>query len=180
MRKALYILSQLDDGDVEWMANAGNRRSLTAGEVIITAGKQVESLFIILDGKMSVGVKNIGEIAELGAGEILGEISFVDSTLPYATVMALMDTHVLELPRATIEKRLEIETEFAGRFYKALAIFLADRLRSTASHLGYGNGKGLDADASLPDELDDNLLDNVSLAGDRFDRLLRQLHRERV
>ena len=82
MRKALYILSQLDDGDVEWMANAGNHRSLTAGEVIITAGKQVESLFIILDGKISVGVKDIGEIAELGAGEILGEISLLIQLYP--------------------------------------------------------------------------------------------------
>ena len=177
MRKALYILSQLDDGDVEWMANVGNRRSLSAGEVIITAGQQVDSLFIVLDGKISVVVKEVGEIAELAAGEILGEITFVDSTLPYATVMALIDTHVLELPRATIEKRLEIEAGFAGRFYKALAIFLADRLRSTVSHLGYGN-TSLKTDASMVDELDDNLLDNVSLAGDRFDRLLRQLQKK--
>jgi CRP-like cAMP-binding protein len=178
MRKALYILSQLNDIDVEWMANAGNRRSLTAGEVIITAGKQVESLFIILDGKISVGVKGIGEIAKLNAGEILGEISFVDSTPPYATVMALIESNVLELPRATIEKRLETEAGFAGRFYKALAIFLADRLRSTVGHLGYGNEEGLDAETPMVDELDENLLDNVSLAGDRFDRLLRQLQGE--
>ena len=47
MRKALYILSQLDDGDVEWMANSGQRRSLARGEIIITAGTQVESLFIL-------------------------------------------------------------------------------------------------------------------------------------
>ena len=180
MRKALYILSQLDDRDVEWMANAGTRRSLTAGEVIITAGKQVESLYIVLDGKISVGVKDIGEIARLDAGEILGEISFVDSTPPYSTVTALMDSNVLELPRATIEKQLETEAGFAGRFYKALAIFLADRLRNTVSHLGYGNEEGLDADTSMGDELDDILLDNVSLAGDRFDRLLRQLQGERI
>jgi hypothetical protein len=32
----------------------------------------------------------------------------------------------------------------------------------------------------MGDELDDNLLDNVSLAGDRFDRLLRQLQGERI
>jgi CRP-like cAMP-binding protein len=178
MRKALYILSQLNDIDVEWMANAGNRRSLTAGEVIITAGKQVESLFIILDGKISVGVKGIGEIAKLNAGEILGEISFVDSTPPYATVMALIESNVLELPRATIEKRLETEAGFAGRFYKALAIFLADRLRSTVGHLGDGHEEGGDAETPMVVELDDNLLDNVSLAGDRFDRLLRQLQGE--
>jgi len=176
MRKALYILSQLDDGDVEWMANSGQRRSLATGEIIITAGTQVESLFIVLDGKISVDVTDLGEIAVLGAGEILGEISFVDSTPPYATVIALTDTHVLELPRASIEERLEMEAGFAGRFYKALAIFLADRLRSTVSHLGYGSA-GLEADASMADELDDNLLDNVSLAGDRFDRLLRQLQK---
>ena len=61
------------------------------------------------------------------------------------------------------------------RFYRALSFFLADRLRGTVRRLGYGQAGGLDTDDVLEDELDDRLLDSVSLAGDRFDRMLKIL-----
>jgi hypothetical protein len=47
---------------------------------------------------------------------------------------------------------------------------LADRLRSTVSHLGYGNWAETD-----PDELDEALMDSASMGTLRFDRLLKTL-----
>jgi hypothetical protein len=67
------------------------------------------------------------------------------------------------------------DLEFAAHFYKAIAIFLSDRLRKTIKHLGYGEPMALDDDALQPDELDENVLDNIYLAGGRFDRMLKTL-----
>lgn len=175
MRKALFILGQLSDGDVEWLAQHGERRRLTNGETIVREGRALDALFITLDGRLRVTLGGGEEVAQLGAGEIVGEIAFVDSSPPSATVSAIGDAAVLALPRALIHKRLAEDAGFAARFYRALAIFLADRLRATTRKLGYGRAGDLDPEAPLEDELDMHVLDTISHAGDRFTRLLRRL-----
>ena len=68
--------------------------------------------------------------------------------------------------------KLATDLGFSSRFYRALCVFLADRLRQTANRLGYGSAQ---EDVDARDELNDDLLDNVHLAGARFDRMLRRL-----
>jgi hypothetical protein len=63
------------------------------------------------------------------------------------------------------------------RFYKAISIFLADRLRETTQRLGYGPPAGAPG-AMAPGELDERVLDGVSLAGARFERILREMRGE--
>jgi CRP-like cAMP-binding protein len=175
MRKALYILGQLNDADAEWLARNGERRRLDDGDVIVREGVAVDSVFITLGGKLKVTLKDGQEVARLGVGEIVGEIAFVDSAPPSATVTAIGQSTVLALPKSALEQHMEADSGFAARFYRALAIFLADRLRATTRRLGYGNGGDLDSEAVLEDELDDGILDTVSQAGERFTRLLRML-----
>jgi CRP-like cAMP-binding protein len=175
MRKVLYILGQLDDMDVDWMARHGRRRMVAPGDVLVLQGEPSPHLFIVLDGRMDVVVKGIGPVASLGAGEIIGELSFVDSAPPSASVTAATAGAVLMLEKRLLARELESDTAFAMRFYRAIALFLADRLRSTVRRMGYGEGAALDENEVQGDELDEGLLDTVSLAGDRFDRLLKTL-----
>ena len=84
MRKALYILGILDDSDASWLATTGRARSIKAGTVIIQQGVPVDSVFILIDGQLQVYSGSV-EIAKLLAGEIVGEISFVDSRPPSAS-----------------------------------------------------------------------------------------------
>ena len=83
-------------------------------------------------------------------------MSFVETRLPSASVAAIEAGRVLAVPRGTILAAFADDTAFAARFYKALAIFLSDRLRGT------GNDG----------ELDEGILDTIHQAGDRFVRLL--------
>ena len=89
MRKALFILGQLNDVDIEWIAHNGERRRLSDGEVIVREGVPLDALFITLDGQLSVTLRDGQEVARLGIGEVVGEIAFVDSTPPSATVTAV-------------------------------------------------------------------------------------------
>ncbi|MBF0186762.1 MAG: cyclic nucleotide-binding domain-containing protein [Magnetococcales bacterium] len=177
MRKVLYIFGLLNDEDVSWMARIGTTRTLAQGSDLIREGDHLDMVYIVLEGHMQVSVEGIGEVARLGSGEMLGEMSFVDGAPASATVSTLDDVKVLEMAKSDLEQRFVSDPGFAGRFYKALAVFLADRLRGTVKRMGYGEETDLDSDEILEDELDENLLDTIAIAGDRFDRMLRILGR---
>jgi CRP/FNR family transcriptional regulator, cyclic AMP receptor protein len=172
IRKVLYILGQLSDTDIDWIASVGIRKYLSAGEVLIRQGDPIDAVYIVLEGTLSVRAKgDSGEIARLGSGEIVGEMSYVDSRPPLATVVALERCLVLAIPRASLTEKLEQDSAFAAHFFRALAIFLSYRLRDTVSMLGYGASRP--AAQAADNELDDNVLDTVYLAGSRFERLLK-------
>lgn len=173
MRKALYILGILNDSDIDWLSQNGKNISLDPGKTIITQGKPVDTLFIVLDGELQVFSKDV-EVARLQSGEIVGEISFVDARPPLASVKALTKSNVLAVNAEALRNRLAKDSSFASRFYRAVAVFLADRLRVTTSRFGYGNSK-LDSNSEDPDELHPELLDSIDLAATRFDKLLRRI-----
>lgn len=178
MRKSLYILGQLNDEDVEWMLTYGERRTVSQKDVLIRQGEPVEDLYLILEGSFTVTDERGGrrELARLGSGEIVGEMSFVDTNPPSATVTALIEGVVLALPRDSLRQKLDQDSAFAARFYHALAVFLADRVRATVSRLGYGSPLvSPDPDIMQDDELDPTVLDSVHLAGRRFKHILERL-----
>jgi CRP/FNR family transcriptional regulator, cyclic AMP receptor protein len=167
MRKVLFIFGQLTDMDVEWLAKHGRRRRLSAKSVLIEQGVPVDTLYLVLEGELSV-VQSRREIARLGAGEIVGEMSFIDKRPPSATVAAATDVVVYAISKERLEQRLEQDVGFAARFYKAVATFLSDRVRkATAPKTGQ--------EADDADELDDSVLDNIDRAGARFNDLSRLL-----
>ena len=88
MRKVLYIFGLLTDADVAWLAGAGARRRIRDGEVLIHEGRPIGTVILLLQGECVVTDHVLGEIARLGVGEILGEMSFVDSNPPSASVKA--------------------------------------------------------------------------------------------
>ena len=175
MRKVLYIFGLLTDADIDWLARAGIRRRVKDGEILIAQGKPIDSIILVLEGRLSVAVKDAGIVARRGVGEIVGEMSLVDSAPPSATVAAEGECLILSLDKSTLLQKLAADAPFGCRFYKALAIFLADRLRQLEQRSSGIDGQDLAAKAISMDELDAGILDNVAMAGDRFDRMLKAL-----
>ncbi len=108
MRKVLFILGELSDRDVDWMMAAGKREQISPGAVLVQEGKPVEALYIVLEGLLRVSVESAGshELARLGSGEIIGEMSFVDAHPPSATVKALENSTVLSRQASMIPTSL--------------------------------------------------------------------------
>src|SRR5262245_57465855 len=111
------------------MARVGVRRRLKDGEVLIEQGEPIDSIILLLDGRLSVAGKDVGLLSRLGVGEIVGEMSLVDSAPPSATVAAEGECLILSLEKTILLQKLATDAPFGSRFYKALAVFLADRLR---------------------------------------------------
>ena len=173
MRKVLYIFGLLTDADVAWMARVATRRRLNPGEVVIEEGVNTDFLIILLDGVLQISTSEAGDVARARAGEILGEVSLVDSAPPSATVRAEGECLALFLNKEVLVRKLETDLGFGCRFYRALAVALADRLRSTLRLPSY-NEHGLGRERMvLRDELDAPILDTSSAAGERFNRMLK-------
>jgi CRP-like cAMP-binding protein len=173
MKKVLFILGQLSDSDVDWIARTGQRERHGKGTELIRFGVATSRLHFILDGEVAILTSKGFELARVGSGEILGEMSLVDSRPPSASAVVRQDAYVLSLDKAALGEKLEGDTAFAARFYRAIAIFLSERMRSTVGRMGYGDEAP--DEAVDEDELDSGVLDNVHLAGARFDRLLQRL-----
>jgi CRP-like cAMP-binding protein len=173
MRKALELLGELHETDIEWMAGHGETKFARAGSVLVEQGVPIDFIYVVLEGQLKVAFSRHANetIATLFSGDIVGEMSFISSRPPSTSVIAVRDSHILEIPRSIVQQRLDTDLEFAARFYKALAGFLASRLQGTVERLGYGHG----AEGLAVDELDDLALDCVSQAADRFDTLLKRV-----
>ncbi|MCI4670055.1 MAG: cyclic nucleotide-binding domain-containing protein [Bacteroidia bacterium] len=168
MKRVLYVLGQLNDLDIEWMIQNGAKEELQAGKWLISQGNEVDNLYIVLSGEFSVLNKNRQdvEIATVGPGEILGEMSFIDARPPEASVMAKENSIVYYIPRYKVKKKMELDPGFASRFYLAISMFLSSRLRTTMNTLGFS----ISSDDA--DEIDMNVLNQVGQAGARFGQIL--------
>ncbi|MEH2084220.1 MAG: cyclic nucleotide-binding domain-containing protein [Nostoc sp.] len=199
LRDMLFVLGQLHDSDIDWMIATGISQKITANTVLIREGGPVDALYILLDGTMTVSVSEdernpltrafavlegdetiSREIARLSKGEIMGETAFIDTRLPFATVRATGDSLVLSIPRQQLAAKLQQDIGFASRFYRVIATLLANRLEEMFNRLGYSRriyskGQPLNENVEYEDELDSHVLDNMSLAGTRFDWMLSRL-----
>lgn len=169
MRKSLILLGILNDEDVEWMVRSGTKLPVQPGEVIIREGKDLDSLFIVLGGKLTVSVSG-RPVAELSSGEIVGEMSLIDTRPPSATVTGKEPTWVLSIPRDEIDMHVREDDAFAARLYRAIAVFLSSRLRTTVGTLGYGANQ-MSEDVEAENEIPMYLLEQMTLAGMRFTTL---------
>lgn len=167
MRKSLILLGVLDDSDLEWMLRTGVKKRVESGGTPVVERQALDSIFVVLTGSFGVTVAGKERVARLLPGDIVGEMSFLDSRPPSATVTADEDSWILEIPRDRVSERLNDDAAFAARFYHALAMFLSLRLRATTSQLGYGKAR-LGADEEDTDEIPEEILDKLAIAGHRF------------
>lgn len=199
LRDVLFILGRLNDSDIDWLLAVGIQQKIMANTILISEGGPVDALYILLDGTMTVfvsedrrnplvqafaaieGRKTMSrEISKLSKGEIVGETPFIDTRLPAATIRATTDASVLAIPRQQLAAKLQQDVGFASRFYCVIATLLANRIQGMLSRIGYGrriyrSGQSLDHKLAYEDELDATALDQMTLAGTRFEWMLGRL-----
>jgi CRP/FNR family transcriptional regulator, cyclic AMP receptor protein len=180
MKTVLFLLGELDDDDIDWMLGIGSRQEIPTKTILIAESQPTNNLYIVLDGSLSV-ITNFTqgrEIATLSSGDIVGEMSFIDTRPPSATVIAKQDSIVLTIPREQLELKLRLDVAFAARFYRALAISLSSRLRITVSVCQTQEPSTQPIKELSIHELDKDAKENVTLALTRLDWMLRRLRDE--
>jgi histidine ammonia-lyase len=177
MDKVLYILGQLTDQDVDWMLAVGNSKRLSAGTILIQEGEPSDAVYIVVEGTVSVSstASEGREITRLGRGELLGEISFIDAHLPMATARAIDDITVFALARDQLAAKLARDTGFAARFYRAMAVFLSDRMRKSSRAAVLVGARASGENAAVAPRDSNGVAENTVLAVSRLERLMNHM-----
>jgi NTE family protein len=98
------------------------RQDLVRGQMLVAQGGPSDSLFLVLYGALAVRKTGYLEpIAELRAGELVGEIGFFADVPRTADVIAIRDTSVLALTRPAYQKLVEEAPAIVEALLAALA-----------------------------------------------------------
>jgi len=117
------IFAQFDDATLERIAAPFVEIDFPAGHVLIESRIPGAGMFVICEGTVIVEVRDFER--ELGAGDVVGEISLVeDDGLRRARVVAKTPLHCLALDRAEFDRLAVDEPEVAD----ALRILASERL----------------------------------------------------
>lgn len=170
LTNTLFLLARLTERDVELLLAEGAHVTCPVGATLARVDEPVDALSLILDGRFEVHAPDGQKIRSMYAGEMVGEVSFLDGRPASATVSAAEPSSVLRVPRARLQRRLDADPAFAARFYRALGTQLAFRVRDLTSGAG-------DRPSSA-DLLDADTLDGADLAGRRLALLLERARRE--
>jgi CRP-like cAMP-binding protein len=173
MKQVLLLFGELNDQDIDWVMAHGIKQELPEGALLVEEGQPVGALYVILNGlfNVTVAARPGAVIRRMAGGEVVGEISFVESVNASATVKALVKSDVLALPRPLVAGRLREDAGFAARFYRALGVVLAYRLRTLNRWQGETGTRADDTHS----QLDEEVLGNIHLAGKRFRWMANQL-----
>lgn len=120
------------------------RQGFNPGAAIIEQGKAGTGLFVIATGEVEVSVKKDGQssvvVANLGPGDVFGEIALLKDSATTATVKARDRVGALFLPRVEFQKILDAHPDIRT-FLEGLG---ADRLKATQAV--HDSAEVLDAD----------------------------------
>ncbi|MBS0244140.1 MAG: aromatic amino acid lyase, partial [Proteobacteria bacterium] len=134
MKGGLEFLALLSELDVDWLLSIGRLEDEAVGSTLIAKGQTDADLILLIDGEASVVDPGSGkELARVGRGELLGEISFIDKKGAAASVVVTVAARVFRMPRSRLDEKLVRDPVFAGRFFRMIAGFLSGRLRSMVS-----------------------------------------------
>lgn len=100
-----------------------------AGSVLIKEGAESDQMYLMQNGKLRVYVVRNGKevtLGEIGENELVGEVSFLDNKPRSATVIAMEDSHLFEIPRANFEEQLKAQPAWISGLIRTLAARLRD------------------------------------------------------
>jgi CRP-like cAMP-binding protein len=120
----------LTPNDFALLAQKAARLHFYAGEVLIHEGTAPKQVFFLQEGAVLVS-HNGAVVASLKAGEVCGEMAFLEQRTASATVTAKELVTALAISVRDLQDIFETFPHLGSRFYRSLAITLSKRLRST-------------------------------------------------
>jgi len=128
--KPLALLQEMDifqpfsDEHKAYLNERIRRHRFTVGETVVKQGEKGDSLFIIVEGVVSVHVelekKKSLEVARLGAGNFFGEMALFTGQERTATIITMTDTILLEMIKDDIIPLMQKEPEVTQLISKIL------------------------------------------------------------
>jgi CRP/FNR family transcriptional regulator, cyclic AMP receptor protein len=120
----IELFAGLTPTQLDWVAQRAHRRVFEAGRNVMTIDQPGEAVYIILHGTVKIHIEQ-GErdviISIMGAGDVLGEMSLIDSIGRSASAVTLEDSLMLWMDKATFNYMLDNFSPFARNLVKLLS-----------------------------------------------------------
>jgi CRP/FNR family cyclic AMP-dependent transcriptional regulator len=118
---------------LDWIAHRAHRRVFPAGSNVLTIEQPGEAVYIILHGTVKIHVEQgSGDVilSILGSGDLLGEMSLIDSVGRSASAVTLEDSLMLWMDKATFEYLLDNFPQVSRNLVRILTarVRLSDQL----------------------------------------------------
>lgn len=108
--RASKLATELADDQCRALADVMTARSLGDGEALVREGTADDHLHVLVSGVLAVvrgaGTDNETTLFTLTPGDLVGELSFLDGTVHYASVVARGRAQVISLGRDRLETLL--------------------------------------------------------------------------
>jgi CRP/FNR family transcriptional regulator, cyclic AMP receptor protein len=116
--------AELSDEQAIALAENLSFRDLQPGEVLVREGTSDNHLYVIVDGALGVvrraGSADAVALLTLTTGDLVGELSFIDETPHYASLVSIGPTRVFGLERERLESLLLARPELVYRVMRAI------------------------------------------------------------
>jgi len=130
MLRDLPIFAGLDVEELDMLAGLFRKQLLQPGQVLFDRADPGAEAYVILRGSIDVRLSEHGKpLGTFEAGQILGELAFLDGDARGATARATRPTIVLVLKRDEFEELTETRPNIGRVVYKNIARELTARLR---------------------------------------------------
>ncbi len=131
-------LQDLTRNDWILIESKAKRVNVNLGQEIIKEGARIDHLYVLRRGSASVelaGATSRAVIATLVAGDVCGEMAFLGDSTATAAVVAKEEVEVDAIWADDLRQLVSAFPGFGTRFYRSLAVILAQRLRQTSKEL---------------------------------------------
>ncbi|MCW2817847.1 MAG: cyclic nucleotide-binding protein [Marmoricola sp.] len=102
----LNRLKDLSDRDLKKVVEKGQHVSLPANWSLIWEKTPADKAYLIVEGTVSVR-KNKEEVAQLGPGDVIGEMAIVGHKLRSASVVSITPVEVIHFTREALQNLLD-------------------------------------------------------------------------
>ena len=109
------IFADVGEQDVVALAKAAKSLRLAPGQVLMCAGDTGNDVYVVTDGRLRVTRHEDGgdvHVGEVLPGECVGEMALVRDTPRTATITAVEDSTVLEVPGSLLRELMVSDTAF--------------------------------------------------------------------
>jgi CRP-like cAMP-binding protein len=134
--RALPLFEDLTDRELDELVAVAVPRSYERGEVIFQEGTQGEVMYIIREGRVLVKREHTGgrtiALAEMGPGDLFGELAVFDKEERSATVECIEPTKVVAMTSGDVSRVLTRNPEMALK----VIVSLSRRLRDANYRIG--------------------------------------------
>jgi CRP-like cAMP-binding protein len=128
LQSAKNRLQFLTQNDWSLIIDRARRLTFHKDETLVQQGKQAKTVYLLVKGRADVAVSKT-RIAQVGPGEICGEMAFLENGRASATVTAAEEVEAYEIEWSMLNDLFELFPHLASRFYRSIAVSLSRRLR---------------------------------------------------